>query len=81
MTRLLAVALVAIAAGSAQAAERTLDRTFAVAPGGTLVVDADVASVRVSGGDSPRVVVHMTYRASRRPCSKPTQGCPCGRRP
>jgi DUF4097 and DUF4098 domain-containing protein YvlB len=66
MTRHSALALVLIAAGSAQAAERTLDRTFTVAPGGTLVVDADAASVHVSGNDSSQVVVHMMYRGSEK---------------
>lgn len=66
MTRYSAIALALLAAGAAQAAERTLDRTFAVSPGGTLVVDADAASVRVSGGDTNQVVVHMRFRGSEK---------------
>ena len=64
MSRYLAIALVLIAAGSAQAAEKRLDRTFTVAPGGALTVDADGASVHVSGGDGNQVVVHMLARGS-----------------
>jgi hypothetical protein len=59
-----AIALIFLAAGSAQAAEKTLDKTFTVTSGGTLTVDADAASVEVSGGDTNQVTVHMRYRAS-----------------
>lgn len=62
MNRYSALALVLLAAGSAQAAEKTLDRTFTVTPGGTLVVVADSASVRVTGVDSNQVTVHMLAR-------------------
>jgi DUF4097 and DUF4098 domain-containing protein YvlB len=67
VTRYSAVAFVLLAtgaAGSASAAEKKLDRTFTVPPGGTLVVDADAASVRVTGADTNQVTVHMRYRAS-----------------
>ena len=64
MPRYLAIALILIAAGTAQAAE-LLDRTFTVAPGGTLTVDADGASVHVSGSDGNQVVVHMLAAAPR----------------
>jgi len=64
MTRYLAFALVLIAAGSAQAAEKKLDRTFTVSPGGTLTVDADGGEVHVSGSDGNQVIVHMTIRGS-----------------
>jgi DUF4097 and DUF4098 domain-containing protein YvlB len=64
MFRYLAIAFVLIAAGCAQAAEKRLDRTFTVAPGGTLTVDADGASVHVSGSDGNQVVVHMLVRSS-----------------
>jgi len=66
MSRLSALALVLVAAGSAQAAEKTLDRTFTVSPGGTLTVDADGASVNVSGNDGNQVVVHMVVRGSEK---------------
>jgi len=62
--RYLAIALVFIAAGTAQAAEKKLDRTFTVSPGGTLLVDADGASVHVTGSDANQVVVHMITRSS-----------------
>ena len=64
MSRLSAIVLVLIAAGPAQAAEKTLDRTFNVSPGGELVVDADGAGVHVTGGDGNQVVVHMLVRGS-----------------
>lgn len=64
--RLSALALVLIAAGSAHAAEKTLDRTFTVSPGGELVVDADGAAIHVSGNDSNQVIVHMVFRGSEK---------------
>ena len=64
--RLSAIALVLIAAGSAHAAEKTLDRTFTVSPGGELVVDADGASVHVSAIDGNQVIVHMVFGGSER---------------
>ncbi len=64
MTRYSAIALVLLAAGCADAAEKTVDRTFTVSPGGSLIVDADSASVHVSGGDTNRVTVRMSARGS-----------------
>ncbi len=64
MPRHFALALMVLAAGSTQAAEKTLDRTFAVSPGGSLIVDADGAEVHVSGNDANKVTVHMVNRAS-----------------
>jgi DUF4097 and DUF4098 domain-containing protein YvlB len=64
MRRYLVIALVLLAAGSVQAAEKKLDRTFTVSPGGTLTVDADGSTVRVTGGDGNQVVVHMVARGS-----------------
>lgn len=64
MRRYLAFALVLIAAAPAGAAEKKLDRTYEVSPGGTLFVEADGASVHVSGSDSNQVVVHMVARGS-----------------
>jgi DUF4097 and DUF4098 domain-containing protein YvlB len=66
VNRHFALALVFLAAGSASAAERKLDKTFTVAPGGSLVVEADSASVRVSGTDTSQVVVHMLAEASEK---------------
>src|SRR5688500_1232383 len=48
MPRYFVVALVLLAAGTVHAAEKTLDRTFAVSPGGSLIVEADGASIKVS---------------------------------
>ena len=59
MIRYSAIALILLAASSAQAAEKTLDRSFPVEPGGSLTVEADGGDVRVSGGDTNQVVVHM----------------------
>jgi opacity protein-like surface antigen len=59
MPRILAIALILLVASPAQAADKTLDRTFAVSPGGSLVVDADGASIRVSGADTSQVTVRM----------------------
>jgi DUF4097 and DUF4098 domain-containing protein YvlB len=64
MIRYSAIALVLLAASSANAAEKNLDRTFTVSPGGSLIVDADSASVRVTGSDSNQVTVHMVFRGS-----------------
>lgn len=64
MTRYSAIALVLLAASSADAAEKTFERTFTVSPGGALIVDADSASVRVSGGDANQVTVRMSIRGS-----------------
>jgi DUF4097 and DUF4098 domain-containing protein YvlB len=64
MNRFSAIAFILITAGTAQAAEKALDRTFAVTPGGSLVIDADSASVRVSGNDSNQVIVRMRARDS-----------------
>jgi DUF4097 and DUF4098 domain-containing protein YvlB len=64
MSRLLAFALVLLAAVPVEAAEKRLDRTFNVSPGGSLFVDADGASVEVTGNDGNQVVVHMVSRDS-----------------
>lgn len=65
MTRYSVITLILIVASSAAgAAEKTLERTFTVSPGGSLVVDADSASVRVSGGKTNQVVVRMSARGS-----------------
>jgi DUF4097 and DUF4098 domain-containing protein YvlB len=57
---------------SAHAAEKTLDRTFTVTPGGTLHVDADGASVHVSGHEGNQVIVHMLMRAPEQEIDKAT---------
>lgn len=50
----------------AQAAEKRLDRTFAVTPGGHLTVDADGSDIAVSGTDSAEVVVQIVMTGSQR---------------
>jgi DUF4097 and DUF4098 domain-containing protein YvlB len=59
-----AVISMALLAVDAQAAEKRVDRTFNVAPGGTLVVEADSASVHVTGSNTDKVVVHMLASSS-----------------
>ena len=66
MRRYLAIALVLSAAQATQAAEKTLDRTFSVSPGGALVVETDGGDVRVSASDANQVVVHMFFRGSEK---------------
>jgi DUF4097 and DUF4098 domain-containing protein YvlB len=64
MSRYSAIALVLLATSSADAAEKTVQRTFTVSPGGSLIVDADSASVHVSGGDTNQVAVRMSANGS-----------------
>jgi DUF4097 and DUF4098 domain-containing protein YvlB len=49
-----------------QAADKTFDRTFAVAPGGHLSVKMDMGSIAVTGGDSTQVVVRIKASGSER---------------
>ena len=64
MRRYLVIAFVLLAAVPTHAADKKLDRTFTVSPGGSLFVEADGASVHVSGNDGNQVVVHMVARGS-----------------
>jgi DUF4097 and DUF4098 domain-containing protein YvlB len=66
VNRYSAIALVLLVASSAHAAEKKLDRTFTVSPGGSLIVNADSASVRVSGVDTNQVTVHMRAEGSEK---------------
>jgi DUF4097 and DUF4098 domain-containing protein YvlB len=66
MTRFSAIALLLLTAGTAHAADRTLDRVFTVSPGGSLVVNADGASVNVSSTDTDKVSVHMRVSSSEK---------------
>src|SRR5436190_8485429 len=59
-----------LAAGSTQAADKTLDRTFPVSPGGTLTVEADAGEVRVKASDGNQVVVHMVFHGSEKELAK-----------
>lgn len=56
----------ALLAVTVQAAEKRLDRTFAVAPGGRLTVDADGCDIVVTGTDSAEVVVQVIALAAQR---------------
>jgi DUF4097 and DUF4098 domain-containing protein YvlB len=47
-----------------QAAEKKLDRTFSVAPGGRLTIEADGADLRVTGTAGNEVVVHALITGS-----------------
>src|SRR5690348_5585681 len=60
----IAIALVLTTAGCAGAAEKNFDKTFTVPANGSLVVDADSASVKISGSDANQVTVHMHANAS-----------------
>jgi hypothetical protein len=62
---LLALAL-GSAASAATAEDKNLDRTFTVAPGGVLTVNADGAEVFVSGSDANTVVVRIQARGPRK---------------
>jgi DUF4097 and DUF4098 domain-containing protein YvlB len=64
MNRYLPVALSLLVAGSAFGADKAFDKTFSVSAGGSLVVDADSASVQVSSSDTNQVTVHMTAHGS-----------------
>jgi hypothetical protein len=50
----------------AHSAERRYDKTFAVAPGGKLTVDADGSDIIVAGTDADQVVVEIIAKGSRR---------------
>jgi hypothetical protein len=63
-TILRVVAAVIILAITACAAEKKLDRTFTVSPGGTLFVNTDLGTVEVTGGADRSVVVSVIARGS-----------------
>ena len=62
MYRYSAIALALLAVSSACAAEKKVERSFTVTPGGILTVDADSAAVDVKGNDTNQVTVRMTAR-------------------
>jgi hypothetical protein len=68
--RILAIAVLSTAAvfGTApsSAAERMLNRTFEVSPGGRLSVDLDGGNITVTGRDATRVVVRLHAQGSER---------------
>jgi DUF4097 and DUF4098 domain-containing protein YvlB len=66
MPRYSAIALLLLLAGTAHAADRKFDRTFTVSPGGSLIVDADSASIKVSGAETNQVTVRMRVKSSEK---------------
>jgi len=68
---LLGVCLVACSF-AAQAAEKRLDRTFSVAPGGRLTIEADGSDLRVTGTGGNQVVVHILLTGSERTLERMT---------
>jgi hypothetical protein len=50
---------------AAQAAEKRLDRTFTVAPGGRLTIEADGSDLRVEGTSGNQVEVHILVKGSQ----------------
>lgn len=62
---LLGVCLV-VCSFAAHAAEKRLDRTFTVAPGGRLTIDADGSDLRVEGTSGNQVAVHVLITGSER---------------
>jgi DUF4097 and DUF4098 domain-containing protein YvlB len=61
---LLAAVCVAWVSCGAQAGERRLDKTFTVAPGGSLTVDIEGGAISVTGGQGNQVVVHVVVKGS-----------------
>jgi DUF4097 and DUF4098 domain-containing protein YvlB len=68
---LLGICLVACSF-AAQAAEKRLDRTFSVAPGGRLTIDSDGTDLRVDGTAGSQVVVHILLTGSERSLERMT---------
>jgi len=63
--QLLGVCLLACSV-AAHAAEKRLDRTFTVAPGGRLTIDADSSDLRVEGTSGNQVEVHILVKGTER---------------
>jgi hypothetical protein len=68
---LLGVCLVACSF-AAQAAEKRLDRTFSVAPGGRLTIEANAADLRVTGTGGNQVIVHILLTGNERAVERMT---------
>jgi len=66
LVRALPVLILAFAATAATGAERVLDKTFTVKPGGVINVSADGAAITVMGNDSSQVVIHMIAKGSQK---------------
>jgi len=60
------VALLCLGVVGCRAEEKRFDRTFEVTPGGKLLVDTDVGSVKVAGGAGTEVVVEALVRGKER---------------
>jgi hypothetical protein len=67
----LGVCLVALS-GAAHAAEKRLDRTFSVAPGGRLTIDSDGTDLRVEGTGGNQVIVRILLSGSERTLERMT---------
>jgi len=65
-SRTLLASLLVFTAPAVMAAEKVFDRTFTATAGGLLTVNADGADVTVVGGDSDKVVVHITVTAAQK---------------
>ena len=63
---LMLAAVLCIATLGCRAEEKRFDRTFAVTPGGKLVVDTDLGSVKVEGGAGTEVVIEARLKGSER---------------
>ena len=57
---------------AAHAAEKRLDRTFSVAPGGRLTIESDGTDLRVEGTGGNQVVVHILLSGSERALERMT---------
>jgi DUF4097 and DUF4098 domain-containing protein YvlB len=57
---------------AAQAAEKRLDRTFSVAPGGRLTIESEGSDLRVEGTAGNQVVVHILVTGSERTVERMT---------
>lgn len=57
---------------AAHAAEKRLDRTFTVAPGGRLTIDSSGSDLRVEGTSGNQVVVHILLTGSERTLERMT---------
>lgn len=69
--RVLGVCLLACSL-AAHAAEKRLDRTFTVAPGGRLTIDSSGSDLRVEGTSGNQVVVHILLTGSERTLERMT---------
>jgi DUF4097 and DUF4098 domain-containing protein YvlB len=71
LVNILGVCLLASSA-AAQAAEKRLDRTFTVAPGGRLTIESDGSDLRVEGTSGNQVEVHVLLKGSERTLERMT---------